>query len=76
MIFRHIVYNAQFSFVTIYKVGKCVMPSVLKICSDCKSCVGYSSLNSNHDDKTGHFNVLRILKINIQIRKHILTKNV
>ncbi len=38
------VYDAQFSFVTIYKVGKCVMPSVLKICSDFKSCVVYSSL--------------------------------
>ncbi len=37
--------NAQFSFVTIYKVGKCMMPSVLKICSDFKSCVVYSSLH-------------------------------
>ncbi len=45
MIFRHLVYDAQFSFVTIYKVGKCMMPSVLQICSDFKSCVVYSSLN-------------------------------
>ncbi len=44
MIFRHVVYDAQFSFVTIYKVGKCMMPSVLKICSDIKSHVVYSSL--------------------------------
>ncbi len=44
MIFSHVVYDAQFSFVTIYKVGKCMMPSVLKICSDFKSCVVYSSL--------------------------------
>ncbi len=33
------VYDAQLSFVTIYKVGKCMMPSVLKICSDFKSSV-------------------------------------
>ncbi len=32
-----------FFFVTIYKVGKCMMPSVLKICSDFKSRVVYSS---------------------------------
>ncbi len=30
MIFSRVVYDAQFSFVTIYKVGKCMMPSVLK----------------------------------------------
>ncbi len=29
-----LVYDDQFSSVTIYKVGKCMMPSVLKICSD------------------------------------------
>ncbi len=29
-----LVYDGQFSSVTIYKVGKCMMPSVLKICSD------------------------------------------
>ncbi len=46
MIFRHVLYDAQFSFVTIYKVGKCMMPSVLKICSDCKSNVVYSSLKT------------------------------
>ncbi len=46
MIFRHKVYDAQFSFVTIYKVGKCMMPSVLKICSDFKSHVVYSSLKA------------------------------
>ncbi len=34
MIFSRMVYNAQFSFVTIYIVGKCMMPSVLKISSD------------------------------------------
>ncbi len=44
MIFSRVVYDAQFSFVTIYKVGKCMIPSVLKICSDFKSCVVYSSL--------------------------------
>ncbi len=44
MIFSHVVYDAQFSFVTIYKVGKCMIPSVLKICSDFKSCVVYFSL--------------------------------
>ncbi len=44
MIFSHVVYDAQFSFVTIYKVGKCMMPSVLKIWSDLKSHVVYSSL--------------------------------
>ncbi len=38
------MYDAQFSFVTIYKVCKCMMTSVLKICSDFKSCVVYSSL--------------------------------
>ncbi len=37
MIFSSVVYDAQFSFVNIYKVGKCMMPSVLKICSDWKS---------------------------------------
>ncbi len=26
MIFSRVVYDAQFSFVTIYKVGKCMMP--------------------------------------------------
>ncbi len=45
MIFSRVVYDAQFFFVTIYKVGKCMMPSVLKICSDFKSRVVYSSLN-------------------------------
>ncbi len=45
MIFSYVVYDAQFSFVTIYKVGKCMMPSALQICSDFKSCVVYSSLN-------------------------------
>ncbi len=30
--------DVQFSFVTIYKVGKCMMPSVSKICPDFKSC--------------------------------------
>ncbi len=44
MIFRHVVYDAQFSFVIIYQVGKCMMPSVFKICSDFKSRVVYSSL--------------------------------
>ncbi len=44
MIFRHVVYDIQFSFVTIYKVGKCTMPGVLKICSDFKSHVVYSRL--------------------------------
>ncbi len=39
------MYDVQFSFVTIYKVGKCMMPSVSKICSDLKSCEVYSSLN-------------------------------
>ncbi len=34
---RHLDYDAQFSFVTIYKVSKFMMPSVLKICSDLKS---------------------------------------
>ncbi len=46
MIFSRVVYDTQFSFVTIYKVGKCMMPSVLKICSDFKSRVVYSSLNT------------------------------
>ncbi len=36
--------DVQFSFVTIYKVGKCMMPSVSKICPDFKSCEVYSSL--------------------------------
>ncbi len=44
MILGRVVYDAQFSFVTIYKVGKCMMPSVLKICSDFKSHVVYSRL--------------------------------
>ncbi len=44
MIFSCVVYDAQFSFVIIYKVGKCMMHSVLKICSDFKSRVVYSSL--------------------------------
>ncbi len=44
MILGRVVYNAQFSFVTIYKVGKCMMPGVLKICSDFKSRVVHSSL--------------------------------
>ncbi len=48
MILGHVVYDAQFSFVTIYKVGKCMMPSVLKICSDFKSHVVYSSLKRYH----------------------------
>ncbi len=29
-----LVYDGQFSSVTIYKVSKCMMPSVLNICSD------------------------------------------
>ncbi len=45
MIFSREVYDAQFSFVTIYKVSKCMMPSVLKICSDFKHRVVYSRLN-------------------------------
>ncbi len=44
MILGRVVYDAQFFFVTIYKVGKCMMPSVLKICSNRKSHVVYSSL--------------------------------
>ncbi len=44
MILNHVVYDAQFSLVTIYKVGKWMMSSVLKICSDFKSHVVYSSL--------------------------------
>ncbi len=48
MILSHVVYDGQFSFVTICKVGKCMMPSVLKICSDFKSCVVYSSLKQFH----------------------------
>ncbi len=40
------MYDAQFSFVTIYIVGKCMMPSVLQICSDLKSCVVYSSIHT------------------------------
>ncbi len=47
MIFSRIVYDGQFSFVTIYKVGKYMMPCVLKICSDLKSCVVYSSFLSS-----------------------------
>ncbi len=47
VIFSRAVYDAQFSFVTIYKVGKCMMPSVLKICSEFKSHVVYSSLKKN-----------------------------
>ncbi len=46
MIFSRVVCDAQFSFVTIYKVRKCMMPSVLKICSDFKSRVVYSSLKN------------------------------
>ncbi len=46
MILSHVVYDAQFFFVTIYKVGKCMMPSVLKICSDFKNHAVYSSLKS------------------------------
>ncbi len=30
MIFSCVVYDAQFSFVTIYKVGKCMMPLLKK----------------------------------------------
>ncbi len=37
MIFSHVVYDAQFSFVTIYKVGTCMIPSDLEICSEFKS---------------------------------------
>ncbi len=44
MIFRHIVYDAPFSFVTIYNVGKCRIPSVLKICSDFKSRLVFHAL--------------------------------
>ncbi len=43
MIFSHVVYDAQFSFVTIHNVGKCMMPSVLQICSYFKGRVVYSS---------------------------------
>ncbi len=48
MILSHVVYDGQFSFVTICKVGKCMMPSVLKICFKTliKSCVVYSSLKA------------------------------
>ncbi len=48
MILGHVVYDAQFSFVTIYKVGKCMIPSVLKICSDFKSRVVFSNLKSHN----------------------------
>ncbi len=34
MIFSRVTYDTQFSFFTIYKVGKCMTPSVLKICPD------------------------------------------
>ncbi len=30
MILGHVVYDVQFSFVTIYKLGKCMMPWCLK----------------------------------------------
>ncbi len=33
-----LVYDSQFSFGTIYKVGESIMPGVLKICSDFKRC--------------------------------------
>ncbi len=48
MILGRVVYDAQFSFVTIYKVGKCMIPSVLKICSDFKSRVVFFSLESHN----------------------------
>ncbi len=47
MIFSRVLYDAQFFFVTIYKVGKCMMPSVLKICSDFKSCSVFQPLAAN-----------------------------
>ncbi len=53
MILGRVVYDAQFSFVTIYKVGKCMMPGVLKICSDFKSREVYSSLKLTiHSDNS------------------------
>ncbi len=44
VIFSRVVYDAQFTFVTIYKVGERMMPSVLKICSDFKSCSVFQPL--------------------------------
>ncbi len=64
MIFSRVVYDAQFSFVTIYKVGKCMMPSVLKICSDLRSRVVYSSLKLHRD--SGLYPNLRHLEIIIK----------
>ncbi len=49
MILTHLVYDAQFSFVTIYKVDKCMINSVLKIRSDIQSRVVYSSLKERVD---------------------------
>ncbi len=45
MILSRLVYDGQFSFVTIYKVVKCMMPGVLKICSHFKkSCSVFQPL--------------------------------
>ncbi len=44
MILSRLVYDGQFSFVTIYRVVKCMMSGVLKKCSHFKSSVVYSSL--------------------------------
>ncbi len=55
MILDRVVYDAQISFVTIYKVRKCMMPSVLKICSDFKSRVVYSSLKDEDKDDAERF---------------------
>ncbi len=43
MILSRVVYDGQFSFFTIYNVGKSMLPGVLQICSDFKSHVVYSS---------------------------------
>ncbi len=59
MIFRHVAYDAQFPFVTIYKVGKCMKPSVLKICSDFKSRLLYSSLKMQENNSERSLNLAR-----------------
>lgn len=44
-----VLYDGQFSFLTIYNVSKCMMLSVLKICSDFESPVVYSTLNKQYN---------------------------
>ncbi len=69
---KYTVYDAQLSFVIIYKVGKCMMPGVLKICSDFKSRVVYSRLKTVSLFRLGLHDILHAIVMRISSVKPVL----